>query len=268
MTKLKNVILLGRKPGAAQALSWLVERGVNVKLVVASPNEDRQGSQPNLEDVASRSGVPLLFDDAELYKLIDSKDPNLSDIDLVISYLFWKRIKQPLIQLGSVGCINFHPAPLPDYKSRAGYNTAILDNRTEFGVSAHFINSEEFDAGPIIQVLRFPMDPGIETALSLERKSQEKLFELFKDVLQLFLADASIKTMPNAGGSYLTSKQLEELKKIDLTRDSAADVNRKIRAFFFPPYSGAKIIIDGQDFTLINNQILEWVASLIKNAGS
>ena len=198
--------------------------------------------------------------------MIERDDPRIGDIDLVISYLFWDKIKQPLINLAHNGCINFHPAPLPDYKSRAGYNTAILDQRNDFGVSAHFIDSEEFDAGPIIKVLKFPIDSSKETAFSLEKTAQEKMSVLFKEVVDMLLKGEPIKTTPNKGGLYLTSEQLEAMKNIDIRNNSAAEINRKIRAFFFPPYKGAKLAIQGEEFTLINDDVLAYIHKLINNA--
>lgn len=259
--KIKNVIFMGKKPLAVKALEYLLQKGINVKFVVALANEPFEN---NLANAAIIHGIPLCTDPKEIYKLIDSGDEKFKDIDLVVSYLFWRRIKSSLIKLAKWGCINFHPAPLPDYKGRAGYNTAILDKRTSFGVSAHFIDSEEFDAGPIIKVARFDMDHEKETALSLEEKSQKKLLELFGEVVDLFTSDNEIPTLPNSGGLYLTGLQLEELKIIDPTKDSADEIDRKVRAFFFPPYSGAKLIVAGKEFTLINQEILNYIHETIR----
>ena len=38
------------------------------------------------------------------------------------------------------------------------------------------------------------------------------------------------------------------------------DVEKKIRAFWFPPYDGAYVEIKGQKYTLINRQLLEEIA--------
>ena len=267
--KIKKVIFLGRKSGASAALDFLAKRGIKVSCVVATEDESYS---PSLKATAQNYGIPVYTSDKEIYRMIENKDPVADDVDLVISYLFWKRIKTPLINLGKRGCINFHPAPLPDYKSRAGYNSAILDGRTDFGVSVHFIDSEEFDAGPIIKVLRFSIDKEKETALSLEIKSQQKLFELFKETIEMFCQKDEIPTTANVGGLYLTSEELETMKIIDPTKNTSELVNRKIRAFFFPPYSGAKVEIGGQYFTLVNEEILDYIRRLIdeeeKNRGN
>lgn len=257
----KKAIILGRKRGAGQALKFLLEKGVRVPMVVVDPKE--KGAE-SLRAVANQLGILIYFNDAHLYTLIANQQyTDLKDVDLVISYLYNKKIRRPLFQLGNLGCINFHPAPLPDYKSSAGYNTAILEQKDSFGVSAHFIDSEQFDSGPIIKVNMFPINHNEETAFSLERKTQEKLFELFTEVITDFLEKKPIVTSKNSGGLYLNRQQLERLKTVDIKNASLEEVDRQVRAFFFPPYHGATITIHGQEFTLINKQILEYIASLI-----
>lgn len=263
LNNIKNVIFLGRKPLASEAVEYLLTKGIKIKLIVADENDNYK---IKLKDTAEKFNIPIFYDDSIIYQMIDKQDELVTDIDLIISYLFPKRIKYPLINLAKRGCINFHPAPLPDYKSRAGYNTAILDQRKDFGVSAHFIDSEKFDSGPIIKVLKFPIDVNRETAFSIEKKSQIKLLELLQDIIDMLQTQDKIDVYENKGGLYLKKEQLEKLKEIDLNKDSLEDINRKIRAFFFPPYAGAKIKIKGQDFTLINDDILDYIYKLMNNS--
>jgi methionyl-tRNA formyltransferase len=158
----------------------------------------------------------------ELYGWISAPETSpidLQDVDIVLSYLFWKKIKRPLLGLPKVAANNFHPAPLPELRGMGGYNVAIMQKRTRYGVTAHYMN-EEIDRGDIIQVRNFEMDPEQETALTLERKSQHEMFELFRDV-----------------------------------------IDRKIRAFWFPPYDGAFIQMAGKEYTLVHDKILkQWMS--------
>lgn len=248
---------MGRKMGAVDALAFLQEKNVLITAIVCpSPRADGEA----LRAFARKNKIPFFVDDAKLYALIKK---NRFSADLVISYLYPKKIRTPLITFGARGCINFHPAPLPENKGRAGYNTAILDGEKTFGVSAHFVDSEKLDAGPIIKVLRFPINPQTETAFSLEKRTQEKLLVLFKDVIEKFLSGKDIVTRPNAGGRYLTANDLEAMKRVRLN-ETPEDIRRKIRAFFFPPYTGATLRIGGETFTLIDQSILDTLAELLE----
>jgi len=252
MQKLKRVIFLGRKPLSVKAVEFLLEQNIQISLIVAPEKENYPSS------------VPIISDNKELYAMIEAGNEKTKDIDLVISYLYPKRIKTSLINLPKYGCINFHPAPLPDYKSRAGYNTAILDRRDWFGVSAHFIDSEEFDAGPIIEVLSFPINPD-GYLMDLISESQEQLFVLFKKTIKKFQQGNEIITKEYRGGLYLDGRELEQLKLINIEKDSLEEIKKKIRAFFFPPYRGATIEIKGEKFTLLDEDTLQYLAKILKD---
>lgn len=259
-SKLK-IVLMGRKPGAVEAARYLMRQKADIRLIVAPKKE---GSVPNLKKFALENKIPFCSDDKDIYKMIEKG--KLKGIDLVISYLYWKRIRLPLIKLGKLGCINFHPAPLPECKGFAGYNTAILEGRKSFGASAHFIDSEQLDAGPIIKVSRFKMDPKKENAYLLEKRSQQVLVELFKKTMDDFFAGKRIKTKPNRGGHYLNFQDRENMKLIDPDKDSPEIIEKKIRAFFFPPYHGAMIDLGGKKFTLVSEEILKLIDELIKDS--
>ena len=158
--------------------------------------------------------------------------------------------------------INFHPAPLPDYKGLGGYNFAILDSLDKWGVSAHYVD-EEIDTGPIIERFDFSIDPSQETALSLERKSLSLLLELYRKVMRQVFEGQSLTSVPNEGGRYFDRADMENNKLVKV----GDDVDRKIRAYWFPPYSGAQVTIGGQNYTLVNEQILRELADLLANRG-
>src|SRR4051794_41409903 len=101
------------KRSAVRALDWLVQRGVEVPAVVAPEPDPALHDSQRLDLAAQRHGLALMTED-ELY----AAPPN--DVDVVVSFLFWNLIRQPLLSLGSVGCLNFHPAPLPDYRGIGG----------------------------------------------------------------------------------------------------------------------------------------------------
>ncbi|WP_245911219.1 hypothetical protein [Neisseria iguanae] len=65
-----------------------------------------------------------------------------------------------------------------------------------------------------------------------------------------------LPTNPNIGSRYVSRDEMEAIKQIQPNDD----VDRKIRAFWFPPYDGAYVEINSQKYTLTNRQILEEVA--------
>lgn len=236
--------------------------------VVAPPDEEALHWSPKLSDAARTHGIPLLTS-KELYQCIaDPHNPSrpelagcVRDIDFVISFLFWEKIRKSLIEVGKKGCINFHPAPLPDFRGVGGYTIAILENLPSWGVSAHFV-SEDFDTGDIIAVDRFSISPETETAFSLEQKSQGYLLTLFMRVMDEALAGKKWDVSPQGKGRYIDKKEFERLRRV-APEDSPETVERKARAFWYPPYEGATLEVAGEAYSLVSNNILKEIGQIL-----
>lgn len=263
-----RAILLGKhKRSAVAALEHLVSRGVEVAAVVAPSEPGGAVAEQRLDLAAERSGLALVGDGA-LYAAIE--DPSaaaidLEGVDLVLSFLFWKRIRRPLIERARIGCLNFHPAPLPDVRGVGGYNVAVLEGFSEWGVSAHFVD-EQFDTGDLVRVDRFPIDAAAETALSLDIRSQEHLVSLFRDVVDRALAGEELPRAPQGEGRYVTREQFEALRRVR-RGDPPELTERRVRAFWHPPHEGATIEVAGRELTLVDRRLLHETAEAYRQAG-
>jgi methionyl-tRNA formyltransferase len=243
------------KRSAARALEWLAVEGVEVVAVVAGEPDEYTRDEQRVDLVAEHHGLPLASDE-ELY----ASPPG--DVDLVISFLFWKRIREPLLSLGGIGCLNFHPAPLPDMRGVGGYNVAVLEGLSEWGVSCHFVD-EQLDTGDIVEVARFPIDPARSTALSVDLDSQEQLFELFQRVMRRVLAGEELPRTRQGEGRYVSLEEFEAMRRVR----PGDDLDRKVRAFWYPPYPGAVVDVDGRELTLVDETLLAEVSQLYREAG-
>lgn len=244
------------KRSAVIALDWLVARGVDVAAVVAPEPDGTLHHQQRLDLAAGRHGLPLV-PEAELYA-----DPP-TEVDVVVSFLFWNLIREPLISLGRVGCLNFHPAPLPDFRGVGGYNVAILEGLERWGVSCHFVD-ERFDTGDVVDVEHFAIDRDAETAFSLDLKSQEHLVGLFERVVQRVLDGEELPRTPQTAGRYVSRAEFEELRVVR----PGDDLERKLRAFWYPPWPGAVVDLDGRRLTLVDENLLAEVAAAYRDAGN
>lgn len=243
------------KRSAARALDWLLGEGAEVAAVAASEPDAFTRDEQRVDLVAERHGIPLVSDD-ELH----AAPP--ADVDLVISFLFWKRIREPLLSLGRIGCLNFHPAPLPDMRGVGGYNVAVLEGMSEWGVSCHFVEPD-FDTGDIVEVERFPVDPDTATAFSLDLESQERLYGLFQRVMRRALAGEELPRTPQGEGRYVDRAEFEALRRVR----PGDDLDRKLRAFWYPPYPGAVLEVDGRELTLVDEGLLADMADAYRDLG-
>jgi methionyl-tRNA formyltransferase len=251
-----RVVFLGKsKRSAVRALELLVGRGAEVVAVVA-PEPDRWTREPQRLDLAARRhGLPLVSDE-DLY----AAPP--ADVDLVVSFLYWRLIREPLISLGRIGCLNLHPAPLPDFRGLGGYNVAVLEGLREWGVSCHFVD-ERFDTGDLVEVERFAIDPDAHTAFSLDLESGERLVALFGRVLERLLAGEELPREPQGPGRYVSRAEFEGLRLVR----PGDDLDRKVRAFWYPPHPGAVLEVDGRRLTLVDEGLLAEVADAYRDAG-
>jgi len=243
------------KRSAARALEWLVVEGVDVAAVVAGEPDELTRDDQRVDLVAEGHGLALVSEE-ELY----ASPPE--DVDVVVSFLFWNRIREPLLSLGRIGCLNFHPAPLPDLRGVGGYNVAVLEGMSEWGVSCHFVDAE-FDTGDIVEVERFAIDPDTATALSVDVDSQERLYELFKRVMRRALADEELPRTPQGEGRYVSREEFEGMRRVR----PGDDLDRKLRAFWYPPHPGAVVDVDGRDLTLVDETLLAELARLYREGG-
>lgn len=243
------------KRSAARALDWLATEGVEVVAVVASEPDEFTREEQRVDLVAERHGLALVSDD-DLYAQLPE------DVDVVISFLFWKLIREPLISLGRIGCLNFHPAPLPDLRGLGGYNVAILEGMREWGVSCHFVD-ESFDTGDLVEVERFPIDPDAATAFSLDLLSQERLFGLFRRVMRTAIDGGELPRTAQGPGRYVDADEFERLRRVR----PGDDLDRKLRAFWYPPHPGAVVEVEDRELTLVDERLLAEVAQAYRDSG-
>ncbi len=245
-----KMIFMGRKQYAADMLEWSVANGIEVKMVCT----DSQFPNSVTAKKAKELGIPVVsMEEAEEYV-----NNNPGEIDLVVSYLYWRKIRKPLIEGPKYGCINFHPAILPNWRGTAGYNVAILNKLPEWGATAHYVD-ESIDTGAIIRVYKFNFDYRIETAQSLEKKTQDIQVELYKSVILDVLEKGKLECtyQQSEAGTYISRQEMNNMKVLNVEDLEKEDLDLKIRAFWFPPYDGAGIVVNGKHYTLINDEILK-----------
>lgn len=245
-----RVVFMGRKRQAACALEWIASLP-EVEVVAALTDFHLAGSPTAA--VAEKHGIPMyLYDDAQ--RAIDSGE---LQFDLGISLGYWRVVKEPMLSAPGLGIINVHPAPLPELRGRGGYNLALLEQHTEYWVTAHYMN-EGVDTGPIIERLEVPIDPKTDTALDLGDRAMAAAVTLCKKIVAdaVRAAPALLSTTPNEGGRSFCWNEIEPMKEIV----AGDDVDQKARAFWFPPYEGAWVLAAGQRITATPQVVLDDLA--------
>lgn len=150
--------------------------------------------------------------------------------DIIISYCSRWIVPKHLLERAAFAEINFHPAP-PEYPGIGGINWALYENADSFGVTCHQM-APEVDAGPIIEVRRFPVLTADDVA-SLFSRTHTHLEALTYDMLGALATGGDLPTSTERwSGPRRDRRELNGLAAI-APEMSTAEVARRVRATHF-----------------------------------
>lgn len=138
-----------------------------------------------------------------------------------ISVLFNRRITYPVISMFDLPIVNIHPAPLPEYKGVGWDVLAYSSNRSNWEITAHTIDNEEFDVGKVIRTLIFPLsNKARESIEGVKEELEEKIKYMFFYLLNTYISDEikalinnPIRIIASNEGTYYSRKEIERIKE-------------------------------------------------------
>jgi len=169
------------------------------------------------------------------------------NLDLIILAWWPYILKEELISLPKIGCLNFHNSFLPYDRGKHANFWTLLEG-TPFGVTIHFIN-RGVDSGDIA-FQSIIVKSWEDTGESLYHKAQNELIKLFVEKFpQIKQGKIPKISQDPVQGSYHHSSELGPASKIDLDKKyKARDLLNIIRARNFPPYPGAWFIDNDEKY--------------------
>lgn len=153
----------------------------------------------------------------------------------------------------SLGAINLHPAPLPEYRGCNSYAHAIMNGDKEYRVTMHYIETG-IDTGPIIAQGTLPISIE-DTGYSLYLRAQKVALGVFTKNLPIIIEKAK------QGKTVKARIQNEKIARY-YTRNSLRDKKANIkwspkkfynfvRALDFPPFEPAYISVGDKQIFLV-----------------
>ncbi len=191
--------------------------------------------------VLSNSNLPILKSIISYMGVDVTYDPN-DDYDRGVSFMYLKRITKEQLEKP---WINFHPAPLPEYKGRNLCYHAIMNGEEEFGATVHYVD-ENFDTGRIIEVRRFPITPR-DTADVVQKMAMFTSQDLLREYLPRYANGEVFESYPNVGGNYYKKMPISEFIEIP-------ELNRQVRAITFGNIYYPKINIGGDVYKIVRSK--------------
>jgi methionyl-tRNA formyltransferase len=156
-----KIVYFGTPQFAAHVLQYLLDRGISVAAVITKPDKPkgRSGSpQPTpVKLIAIEHHIPVYQPPlVSVPEFAETLQAFYADLFVVVAY--GEIMKQHLLDMPKLGCINLHASLLPKYRGAAPIQHAIINGETETGVTImHMV--KKMDAGDMIQTVKVPIGP-------------------------------------------------------------------------------------------------------------
>lgn len=226
MTK---IVFMGTPAFSVPILRMLVEEGYDVISVVTQPDRPvgrKKVLTPTpVKEEALQLGLPVyqpqkLKNPEELQVVLDLEP------DLVITAAFGQILPTEILETPKFGAINVHASLLPDYRGGAPIHQAIIDGKTETGVTIMYM-VDRLDAGAIISQISVPIGKHDHTG-SMFDKLSEAGTELLKETLPSIL-DGTNQRIPQDETKVTYARNISrEQERIDWNR-SAEEIYNQVR---------------------------------------
>ncbi|MCK4519410.1 MAG: methionyl-tRNA formyltransferase [Candidatus Omnitrophica bacterium] len=222
-----KIVFFGTSLFALKTAECIKDSDYELIAVVTQP--DRRGGrsmhviQPPVKEWALENKVALhQFED------LNEAEPLLRSLaaDVFVVAAYGTFLPVNIINIPRLLSINVHPSLLPEYRGAAPVNRAIIDGRTETGVTIFKI-SKQMDAGDIICRQKVKIDEG-ETSLMLNKRLSDIGGGMVIEALDM-IRDNRLKLIPQDNSlATFAPKLKKEDGRIDWMRD-AGDIYNLIR---------------------------------------
>lgn len=158
-----KIVFFGTPTFAAITLKYLLQHGVNVVAVITKPDKAKGRSAvpvaTPVKVVTQTQNPPLpLFQPALVSAPEFSDILKAFDADLFVVVAYGEIIKQHLLDMPRLGCINVHASLLPKYRGAAPIQRSIINGDHVTGITImHMVR--KMDAGDIIQKVEVAIAP-------------------------------------------------------------------------------------------------------------
>ncbi len=183
-----KIVFFGTPHFAAQILEFLLKNNIDVAAVVTKPDRPKGRSlalQPTPVKLAAQSCYPPLPVFQPEIVSVPEFAPVLESFkaDLFIVVAYGEILKQHLLDMPRLGCINVHASLLPKYRGAAPIQRCIMEGQKESGVSIMYM-VKKMDAGDVIKTAAVPIGPDMtygELEQELCRTGSQTLLEVLRE---------------------------------------------------------------------------------------
>lgn len=243
-----KVIFFGTPRFAAEVLTYLLTHGIDVVAVVTKPDRPQGRSSAlvttPVKGIAENWSPPIPVFQPEVISAIDYA-PVLEafQADLFVVVAYGEIIKQHLLEMPKIACINLHASLLPAYRGAAPIQRCLLNGEAETGVTIMHM-TKKMDAGDIISMKKMSIGPDMtygELEAELCRMGSELLLETINRI-----KSGNVARVPqeHSLATFAPKIELEDCK-INWNQ-SAQQIHNLVRGVNPHPGAWCEVILKGQ----------------------
>ncbi len=242
-----SAVFLGQKPIGERCFARLRACAGRIRLVGAVSNIGSDApynwwKSDAIHRACMRDGIPFVSNERRneeaLAELIGAHGANA-----IISVQHPWILSAAILKLVGFRAFNLHNAKLPDYRGYNSISHAILNGDQTYTSTIHWM-AETVDTGDIAfeETVAIESDDTARSLYDRACAAGERGFERLIDHLQ---RGADIPRVPIAGeGRFFGRRSLDALREV-VDPGDPREVDRKTRAFHFPPFEPAYCTVDG-----------------------
>lgn len=227
-----KIVFFGTSAFAARILEKLIENKSEVVAIITRPDRMKgrnlQSSPPPVKEIAASlcPTIPLFQPEkASAPEFAEKLVPFNADLFVVVAY--GEIIKQNLLTMPKLGCINIHASLLPALRGAAPIQRSLMQGLKETGITIIEMTAQ-MDAGDILAIESIPVPDDMtfaELDLKLSDLAQKLLFKVIRDYEQ----GTVVKVPQDHTLATLAPKLTAEEEKIHWDRP-AVQIHNQIRA--------------------------------------
>lgn len=256
-----RAIFFGTPDFAAHVLSHLLENGVEVVAVVTKPDK-AQGRSSKLIPTPVKSVAESCVPPLPVFQPEKISDPEWIPIleafqaDLFIVVAYGEIIKQHLLDMPKVACINIHASILPYYRGAAPIQRSIINGEVETGITIMHM-AKKMDAGDIIAIEKVAITSDM-TYGELETELCKVGSKLILETVRHFESGNISRTVQDHTQATFAPKIELEDCRIDWNQ-SAQQIHNLVRGVNPHPGAWCEVLIKGQRKRLrvISSKVVE-----------
>jgi methionyl-tRNA formyltransferase len=241
-----KIVFFGTPAFAANVLEYLLANDIKVAAVITKPDrpKGRSGSPvpTPVKLVAEKHAIPFfqppIVSDPAFAPTLEAFQ---ADLFVVVAY--GEIIKQHLLDMPKLGCINLHASLLPKYRGAAPIQRSIINGDLVTGITVmHMVR--KMDAGDIIKKAEIPIGPNDKFP-----HIEQQLCETGSKVLLKVIQDFSHGKIEGVAQDHTQASHAPkiELEDCELNWDkTATELHNLVRGVFPEPGAWCYLYIRGE----------------------